>query len=240
MIVIAHRGASGYAPENTLEAFKKALEMGSTAFEFDVHRSADGELVVHHDYDFKKTGGVDKKIRELSLAEIKKINVGKHFGSAPARVPSLAEVLSLLKEKADFINLEIKNDGNVYPGIEEDVLKSLRGGEAFPQKFLLSSFYFPSVKRLRELSSEARLGFLGHNLSTVLLLPALRKAKNLGCENFHLSSRIACYLNLKVLIKSGFKVCVYTVNEKKLALKLRGWGVYGVFSNYPDVLEREG
>lgn len=240
MIVIAHRGASGYAPENTVEAFKKAVAMGARAFEFDVHLSADRKLVVHHNYDFAETAGEDRKIKDLSLEEIKKINVAKHFRPEGfASAPSLEEVLETVGSSADFINIEIKNDGNVYPGIEEELLSFMASRPEIMKKTVFSSFHFPTVKKLRALSPEARLSFLGHRLSTILLLPAILKAKGARCGNFHLSRRIAFWFNLKILIKCGFRVCVYTVNRRNEAVRFREWGIYGIFSDYPDVLERQ-
>ena len=93
MKIIAHRGASGYAPENTLKAFRLAVEMGSKDFEFDVHRTKDGILVVHHDYDLKHTAGQDVKIADLDYAELKKHNIAAHFRDKQVQhVPRLEEV----------------------------------------------------------------------------------------------------------------------------------------------------
>ncbi len=239
MMVISHRGASGYAPENTLPAFEKALAMGSRAFEFDVQRSKDGKLLVHHDYDFLRTAGINKKVAELSYSEIERINAAKHFKNGPeAKAPLLSEVLSLINDRADFINVEIKNDGNIYPGIEEEILKELENHSGAAGKTVISSFYFPSLERIRAISSSARLAYLGHKLAAVLIAPAAVKAKRINCENFHLSRKISFSVNLKIIMSLGFKVCVYTVNERKEAEKLKDIGVHGIFSNYPDIMEK--
>lgn len=239
MIIISHRGASGYAPENTLPAFKKAVEMGSRAFEFDVHRSSDGRLVIHHDYDFLRTAGRPDKIARLNMEEIKKINVAANFPeSKPAAAPELGEVLDLIGPSADLINIEIKNDDNVYPEIEKDILKEMSGRPEIFSKTLFSSFYFPSLSKIRQLSQKARLGYLGHKLPAILILPAVMKARSIGCENFHLSRKISFSFNLGLIMKAGFKVCVYTVNTRKEAERLKDIGVYGIFSNYPDIMEK--
>jgi len=81
-----------------------------------------------------------------------------------------------------------------------------------------------------------RLAYLGHGLSTLLLLPAIKKARVLGAVNFHLALRLAFKLNVARIKKAGFRVCVYTVNEKKDALRMKSIGVDGIFSNYPDIL----
>lgn len=239
MIVISHRGASCYAPENTLTAFKKAIEMGSKAFEFDVHRSADGKLIVHHDYDFSRTAGIKRSISSLKLEEIKKINVAAHFTDARFEsAPLLGEVLDLISPVADFINVEIKNDSNIYPGIEKDIIKEVQSRSSIFEKTIFSSFYFPAIEKIREISPRARLGYLGHKLPAILLFPALAKASRVRCENFHLSRKISFSFNLKFIMKFGFKVCVYTVNERIEAERLKEIGVYGIFSNYPDIMEK--
>ena len=238
MDIIAHRGASGYAPENTLKAFELAVKMGAENFEFDVHRTRDGILVVHHDFDLKRTAGKEVKIAELTYAALKKINVAAHFAKDPSfqRVPRLQEVLDIIEPAARWLNFEVKNDGNVYPGIEEELLAFLQSPPGLFEKAVVSSFDYGTLKRLRELSPEMRLGYLEHNLSALLLLPALKKAKAVGAAEFHINSRLAFSLNVAKIKKAGFGVCVYTVNNRGTALKMEKIGVDGIFSNYPDIM----
>ena len=242
MKIIAHRGASGYAPENTLKAFELAVKMGARDFEFDIHRTKDGILVVHHDFDLKRTAAKEAKIADLTYAELKKINVAAHFSKDPSfqRVPRLEEVLDIIEPAARWLNLEIKNDGNVYPGIEERLLAFLRSKPGLFEKALVSSFDYGTLKRLREISLDLRLGYMGHHLNIMLLLPALKKAKAVGAANFHMSSRLAFRLNVAKIKKAGFKICVYTVNDRKTALRMKKIGVDGIFSNYPDIMEKAG
>jgi len=238
MKIISHRGASGYAPENTLKAFRLAVEMGSRDFEFDVHQTRDGILVVHHDFSLKATSGKDVKIAGLSYAELKKYNVAAHFkhDKAPRHVPRLEEVIDIIGPGASWLNFEVKNDGNVYHGIEEKLLAFLLSKPGLFEKAVVSSFDNGTLKRFRERSPELKLAYLGHGLSTVLLLPALKKAKALGAVNFHMALRIAFALNVSRIKKAGFRVCVYTVNEKKDALRMKAIGVDGIFTNYPDIM----
>lgn len=238
MKIIAHRGASGYAPENTVSAFELALKMGSKAFEFDVHMTRDQKLVVHHDYDLKRTAGNPASIAGLDYAGLKKINVGNKFGFPVERVPLLEEVVQLLAPKAEWINFEIKNDRRVYPGLEEALLDFIRSRPGLSEKALLSSFDYGTLRRLRALDKGIRLGYLGHHLRNLLLLPAIVRAKAVGAVNFHLSRRLAFSLNVAMLRKAGFKVCVYTVNTKSDALRMQQIGVDGIFSNYPDILQK--
>jgi glycerophosphoryl diester phosphodiesterase len=238
MKIISHRGASGYAPENTLAAFELAVKMGAKNFEFDVHSTKDGELVVHHDYDLKRTAGRDLAIAALSYTELKKVNVGNRFGYPIEHVPLLSEVIDLLSPAAEWINFELKNDGNVYPGLEKEIVKFINARPGIYEKSLLSSFDYGTLKRLRKLDKGIKLGYLGHNLKTALLLPAIIRAKAVGAVNFHMNFRIARNLSVAVIHKTGMKVCVYTVNKKEDALKMERIGVDGIFSNYPDILSK--
>jgi glycerophosphoryl diester phosphodiesterase len=238
MMILSHRGASGYAPENTLKAFRLAVDMGAVDHEFDVHRTKDGVLVVHHDFDLKRTAGSGAKIAGLTYDELKKINVSSHFvkDSSFQCVPRLEEVLDVLSPRAGLLNFEVKNDGNVYPGIESQVLAVLAERPGLADKALVSSFDHGTLLRFRELSPDLKLAYLGHGLSTVLLLPALGKAKALGAVNFHMALRLAFKANVSLIRKRGFKVFVYTVNTKEDALRMKDIGVDGIFSNYPDIL----
>ena len=238
MKIIAHRGASGYAPENTLSAFELALKMGSRAFEFDVHLSKDKKLVVHHDYDLKRTAGNSAIIAGLSYAALKKINVGNKFGFPVERVPLLEEVIRLIEPKAEWINFELKNDDNVYPGLEEALLGFVRERPGLLEKAIFSSFDYGTLKRLRALDKGIKIGYLGHHLRSLLLLPAIVRARAVKAVNFHIPLRLAFGLNVALIRKAGFKVCVYTVNKKKEALRMQKIGVDGIFSNYPDILQK--
>ncbi len=238
MKIIAHRGASGYAPENTLSAFELAMKMGSKAFEFDVHLTKDKRLVVHHDYDLGRTAGSPAKIAELDYAELKKINVGNKFGFPSERVPLVEEVVHHIAPKSEWINFEVKNDGNVHPGIEEALLGFIRSRPGLADRSLLSSFDYDTLKRLRALDKNITLGYLGRDLRAVLLVPAIMRARAVKAANFNIALRIAYALNVGLLRKAGFKVCVYTVNKKADALRMQKIGVDGVFSNYPDILSR--
>lgn len=240
MRVISHRGASGYAPENTLKAFRLAVEMGAADHEFDVHRTKDGVLVVHHDFDLKNTAGADVKIADSSYPELKKFNAAAHFLKDPSFqiVPRLQDVIDLISPDAELLNFEVKNDGNVYPGIERQVVEFLQSRPGLFEKALVSSFDGATLTRFRELSPELKLAYLGHGLSTVLLAPALRKARAVRAVNFHMSLRLAFKANVSLIKKAGFKVFIYTVNTKKDALRMQEIEVDGIFSNYPDILEK--
>lgn len=236
MKIISHRGASGYAPESTLKAFELAVEMGSREFEFDVHRTSDGVLVVHHDYTLEKTAHKKVSIAHSSFEALSRHNVAAHRrGAGVHHVPSLAAVIDAIGPHADLLNFEVKNDGDVYPGIEAELLRFIRS-RGLLEKAVISSFDYPTLQRFRSLSTEVRIGYLGHGLRTLLLLPALRRARGVGAEAMHIALRLAFRLNVSRIKKAGFKVRVYTVNTKREAQRMQKIGVDGIFSNFPDIL----
>ena len=111
--VWAHRGASGYRPENTLEAFELAIRQGADGIEMDVHTSADGELIVMHDENVDRVTDGTGLIKDSTPAE----------PSGIYHIPTLAEVLELMRTTDMMINIELKNSICFYPGMEEKILK---------------------------------------------------------------------------------------------------------------------
>lgn len=224
MLLIAHRGASGHAPENTLAAFRLALEMGAKAVELDVHQARDGELVVIHDEDLKRTGRRKGRIRDLSWKELSSVDVGGD------RIPLLEEVMDLIAGKAE-LHLELKRGSRYYQGIEARILALLRKREAL-KTTLISSFDHRALFVVRELEPEARLGYLR---GFTRLGVALKEAAELGAESINLSLRQAKPAVIRECRKRGFKTLVYTVNKPRDLVRLAQLGVDGVFSNLPDL-----
>ena len=148
--VVGHRGAGGELPENTLKAFKHAVEVGADVVECDVRETADGELVVIHDPDFKRVAGVDKRVRELTLKEIKeKIRIS---GVEP--VPTLKEVLSTVNGKCGLF-IEIKE-----PETTEKVVKIVKSEVEKPNWIAFISFYPEALKRTKEIDKELTTGLI--------------------------------------------------------------------------------
>ena len=125
-LIIAHRGASGDAPENTLAAFRLAIEQGADLIELDIHQTLDGSLVVLHDESLERTGGDPRLVKDLTLAQIKKLDVGAWRGNTFANeaIPTLAEVLELAEGEIS-LQIEIKRGHSYYPLIEQRLLETL-------------------------------------------------------------------------------------------------------------------
>ena len=234
MLVIAHRGASGHAPENTRAAFRLALEMGAKAIEFDVHQTLDFELVVAHDDDLKRCGGGDKRrLKNLRWeGEAEKADAGSWFSArfARERLPRLDDVFDLAPPPVE-LHLEIKHGSSVYPGIEGRVVDLIhrRGGLS---RTLVSSFDHAALRAVRSLDENARLGYL---LGLTTLKTAFKEMKDLSAESLNLSVRQATARAVKSAHERGYKVLVYTVNTPMERDRLAALGVDGIFCNYPEL-----
>lgn len=233
MLVIAHRGASGHAPENTLAAFRLALEMGARAIEFDVHQTLDRELLVAHDDDFRRCGGDRRRVKDMRWeGEAEKVDVGSWFDArfAAERPPRLGDVCALAPAPVE-LHLEIKRGSSVYPGIEERVVGLLRRRGAL-RRTLVSSFDHAALRRVRSVDANARLGYL---LGLSALRTAFREMEKISAESLNISVRQTSARVVRAAHDRGFKVLVYTVNTPLERDRLAALGVDGIFCNYPEL-----
>lgn len=229
-VIYAHRGASGYAPENTLEAFRLAMDMGADGFELDVHLSRDGELIVMHDETVDRTTNGTGRIMDMTVSELKALDacngMEKYKG---VKVPTLAEVFSLIQGTKLLINCELKTDNIQYPGIEEKCLK-LAEKMGVENRLLYSSFNHYSLMKLKALNPNAPTGALYSNA----IYQPWDYVRPLGIENIHphwgnlyLPGLIEGCLN------AGVGINPWTVNEETVMKLCIRHGI-GIITNYPD------
>jgi len=224
MIYFAHRGASSLAVQNTLPAFEKARALGAQEYELDVHLTADGQLAVHHDESLKDTAGIDVQIGTLTAQELKNFPLKNPFSQEPVFVPLLEEVLPIVSPDLTLLNIEIKNDGNRYPGVEKVLLKCLRNFPQLAPKILFSSFDYDTLARLRALNKNARIGQLTRAFD-------VSQAVSLHAGSVHLHySRLSPQL-LASCREHRLKVYCYTVNEPARAHQLTALGIDGIFTD---------
>lgn len=232
MNICGHRGASGYAPENTLEAFQLAAEQGADSVELDVHLTRDGELLVAHDETIDRVSDGTGLIAEMTLAQLKKYTFNKpHPEYENAKAPTLGEVYELLKPYGLQINVELKTGINPYPGIEEKCLE-LAAKAGMEDKILYSSFNHMSLERLRALNPDVYCGAL---YESVLLRP-WRYAKDHKMNALHPHFRHVMYLPgyCEKAHKAGIEVNVWTVNTERDMKAMIEAGVDMIITNYPD------
>ena len=226
--VFAHRGASGNAPENTLLAFRRAVELGAAWIELDVQRAGDRLLVFHDDRLERTTNGTGKW-SDASLKTLRALDAG-----GGERIPFLEEVLDLVDRRAG-INIELKGRDTASLAVAL-VRTRIRHGNWTADHFLLSSFHRAELDAARRMDPVLRLG---------LLVPrfhpgAFSYARRLGAYSMHLPRSCAEPGAIRAVRDRGMKTFVFTVNESLEAERLRAWGVDGVFSDFPERLMPSG
>ena len=223
MRIIGHRGASGYAPENTLEAFELAIRQGVSMIELDVHRCATGELVVIHDDRVDRTTDGNGLVAEMTLEELKKLNAGN--GN---QVPTLEEVFEAVARRVK-INIEIKGQ-QVASRLANMLSKYMFEKEWNPNYFIVSSFDHAQLKQFHALLPRIRTGILFESFP----LDYQRLLQEIKPFSIHIPANICTIDWVHTIHKAGLEAWVYTVNEPLIFEKLQAMGVDAVFTNYPD------
>lgn len=228
----AHRGASGYAPENTLEAFRMAIEMGVDGIELDVQFTKDRQLVVIHDETIDRVSDGHGRVVDYTLEELKQFTFNKtHPAYQNCRIPTLEEVLTLMKPTGMTVNIELKTGVNFYDGIEDSVLR-LVDGLKMQEQVIYSSFNHYSVRKVKELCPDAHVGFLYADGT----LHMAEYARENQAEALHPSVNNTQYTDLIPDCKEmGIALHVWTVNDKNDMERMAELGVDAIITNYPDV-----
>ena len=232
MKLIAHRGASGTHPENTMAAFRAAWEKGVGSFEFDVQRAKDGTLVVVHDDTLERTGGDPGAVRDLTAAQLKALDAGAWFDSSfrGERIPTLEEVVAATPPACE-LQLEIKQAEPVYAGIERDVKLFLDDRPAVKARTAVSSFHHDTLRALRALDKDVRIGLLPGKLPVD---PAFELARELSAESMHVNLERLTPEWAARAKAAGLKLFVYTIVRPEQASRAAALGADGIFSNFPD------
>ena len=230
-LIYGHRGASGYAPENTLEAFWLSMDMGAEGFELDVHMSRDGELVVIHDETVDRTTDGTGLVRELTQKQLKALDASNGMAAyRGAKIPTLEEVFALVQNTNHVVNVEIKTDDWFYPGIEEKCL-ALAAKMGVEDRILYSSFNHHTLMKLRRLKPDAKLGML---FGDIMVEPWVY-ARPLNVDYLH-----PMKMNIYVpgfpegAAASGLGVNMWTINDEQTMRRCLETGA-GIITNYPDV-----
>ena len=228
----AHRGFSGMYPENTILSFTKALEVGVDGIEMDVHLSKDGELIVIHDEALKRTTGMEGFVKDYTRAELEKINAGKtmndEFGFTP--IPSFEEYLTLMKDRPEITNVEIKSLPYYYPGIEEKTVEMVRRF-GMEDRIIFSSFNWMTVETLGRICPEIPSGLLFDGFPLYNMGAAIR---NNGHYALHQNHKFINKMIVDELHANGVKCNVWTVNEEEDIRRCIDAGVDGIIGNFPD------
>ncbi|MEV5744509.1 glycerophosphodiester phosphodiesterase family protein [Microbispora rosea] len=238
-LVVAHRGASAYAPENTVAAFELARDRGADMFELDVQETEDHRLVLMHDTTLGRTTDVEEvfpgrapwRIGEFTLAEIRRLDAGSWFSRkyAGEAVPTLGEALRAMRDSGLGLLLEIK-EPRLYPGIEARVAEEIGRDPAWRGRIVVQSFDWNSMRRFHGLMPRVPIGLLG--TPRIAELPGL--ARFADQINPPYADVTAEYV--RRVHRLRMKVLAWTVDDPAAVRRLIGAGVDGVITNKPDVV----
>jgi len=234
--IVAHRGSSGRAPENTLAAFRLALaEPEIHMIELDVHLSADGIPVVIHDHTLERTTNGSGRVEDHTFEQLQQLDAGGWFAPeyAGERVPSLEEVLRLAKGRCR-LQIELKTMGDLYPGIEAEVIGLIHRYEMKEEVFV-SSFDHESMKRAHDLDPSIATGLI------VLGRPTLVKEQLLETGASSLSIHYAFLTRewMERMRADSVDIGVWTVDDPDtMARIVREFPKVRITTNYPERLLR--
>ena len=231
MLVIAHRGASGNAPENTLAAFRKAVALGATFIETDLQLSRDARFVAIHDATVNRTTNGQGAVHEMTLADLRKLDAGSWFGSefAGERIPTLEEIFEFSRKNDVVFYLEIKPGGSW--GGEHALIGALRESGEIPRAVVIS-FDAAIVLSLRKIEPTLMTGLLYDGQ----IENPLDKAVEIGARQLAIRGDLVTPALIAQAKKKDLQVVCWTVNHPAHMRMLAAAGVDGIMSDYPDRL----
>lgn len=240
-VAVAHRGASAYAPENTLAAVRLAAELDADMFEVDVQETRDHQLVLMHDTTLARTtdaesvfpGRAPWRVADFTLAEIRRLDAGSWFGAGYGgeRVPTLGETLRAMRDRGPGLLLEVKAP-HLYPGVEERVAAELRRHPAWlaPGRLVVQSFDWESMRAFHRVMPQVPVGLLG--TPSPGRLPALAEfAAQVNPPHHEVT---AAYV--RRVRSLGMRVFTWTVDDPDAMRRQAALPVDGIITNRPDVL----
>jgi glycerophosphoryl diester phosphodiesterase len=231
VLVIAHRGASGYAPENTLAAFRRAVALGANFIETDLQLSRDARFVAIHDDSVDRTTNGKGRVHDLTLPELRRLDAGSWFGSefASEQVPTLEEILDFSKKHDVVFYLELK-PGATWGG-EHALVGALRESGEIPRTVVIS-FNAPILEKLRQIEPTLMTGLLYEGD----LDRPVEKAIDVGARQLAVRGDLVTPALLADARKRDLQVVCWTVNHPAHMRMLVEAGVDGIMSDYPDRL----
>lgn len=231
MLAIAHRGASGYAPENTLAAFRRAASLGVSFIETDLQLTRDAHFVALHDETVNRTTTGQGAVQHLTLAEVRRLDAGSWFGSEfmGERVPTLLDILDFARKNDVVFYLELKPSG--FWGGEHALISALRdSGEI--QRAVIISFDPVILEGLRRIEPTLMTGLLFDGQ----IENPFARALEIGARQLAVKGNLVTPNLLAEAHKRDLQVVCWTINNPAHMRLLAAAGVDGIMSDYPDRL----
>jgi glycerophosphoryl diester phosphodiesterase len=239
---VAHRGASEDAPENTLPAFRLAWEQGADAIEGDFYLTTDGQIVCIHDSDTKRVAGTKLAVKDSTLAELRKLDVGAWKDSkwAGTRIPTIGEVLATVP-KGKRIYVEIKGGEAMVPRLLEEIGKS---GLAAEQVTVIS-FDAEAIAAVKAKAPQYKAYWLSgfkKDEATGAIRPTieaiLETLKKTGVDGFSSSAELIEEALVRRVIEAGYEYHVWTVDDAETAKRFARWGARSITTNAPGRMRK--
>jgi glycerophosphoryl diester phosphodiesterase len=223
-LIIAHRGASNLAPENSLKAFRKAIELGADYIEFDIHKSKDGKIIIMHDANIFRMTGKSGIIKNMTFEELKNLEVGDG-----EKIPTLFMLIKLAKGKI-ALNCEIK-----VKGLEEKLVEILQENDII-ESTLISSFKTGILLKIQKLEPQLRLAVLRPSrMQWITSLISPKRMITTATKNRFYAVNPRCFfVNNKFVERAhnhNLKVFPWTIDSEKKMKKLVKIGVDGIITN---------
>ena len=232
--IFAHRGASGHAPENTMEAFKMAIEMGADGIECDIQLTKDGIPVVIHDETIDRTSNGSGYVKDMTYEELDRYRYNNgHEKFKECRLAKLGDLLDLVKDADIVLNVELKTEVFPYRGIEKVLLEELEKRDMFNQ-VIASSFNHYTIRDLKEAAKEYKSRIETAWLLKSMMLDVPSNAKKYDIDGIH--PPVYHVNNEEVFLEyvsSGLPIRAWTVNEEAEMEKLMKMQVDAIITNFP-------
>lgn len=238
-MIIAHRGAMGHAPENTLVAFKLAIKMGADAIEIDLRQTLDGELIAFHDGSINRTTNGKGNFNKFTFEELRKLDAGSWFSNEfkNEKIPTLQEIINIIPDSVLLI-IELKGSNKDYPYFEENVVSLIKKNN-FEKNVILKSFDYKVLERLRKLAPEIpqifvyafRIPFTGVTIGTSITFKCVF---NLDVEYLQPHRYFVSEEFVRKAEKKGYKVISWGVDSRDAIINALEIGVHGIETDYPD------
>lgn len=231
-LILCHRGARNYAPENTLAAFKTALELGADGFELDTQLTSDGHVVVYHDKIVDRTTNGHGKVIQLSLAELRELDAGSFFSEKfrGERIPTLEEVFETIGKRA-IVNIELKNFSTPFDNLVEKVCELVRR-HGMQKNVIFSSFLPWNLKKAERLMPEAPRGLIAIKGKWGVWGRSFGFAFG-NYDALHPNLEDVTAQQVQRVHKLKRRINVWTVNREEDMRRLFDWGVDGILTDDP-------
>lgn len=231
--IFAHRGYSGKYPENTMIAFKKALECGVDGIELDVQLTKDGEVVIIHDETIDRTTTGKGFVVDYTYEELEKFDASFKFKDLGFnKIPTLREYFQLVKDYDIVTNVELKTGINKYLGIEEKVWELIKEYN-LEEKVIISSFNHFSVMRMKKIAPQLKYGFLSEDW----IIDAGKYTHSHGVQCYHPRFNNLVPDVIKELKKYNLEINTWTVNLEEDMRYLYSNNIDVIITNYPELAQ---